>query len=94
MPPREIVGALAIAVFLRDVAARGDFRQVRLTPTWANGRPTVVARRIAADGALNPHGILVLDIAEGRIAGFDAFIDAKFLPIFGYSAAPFPARSP
>jgi RNA polymerase sigma-70 factor, ECF subfamily len=88
MPEREIVGARAIALFLRDVAARGDFRQVRLTPTLANGRPAVVAHRIAANGSLIPHGILVVDIAEGRIAGFDAFIDAKFLPIFGYPAAP------
>ncbi|HWF54223.1 MAG TPA: RNA polymerase subunit sigma-70 [Solirubrobacteraceae bacterium] len=86
MPPRpSVAGARAIAGFLRD-AAHGDFATMRLTATRANGRPAVVVQRIAADGSLLPHGILVLEVSGGRIAGFDAFIDARFLPGFGFPA--------
>jgi RNA polymerase sigma-70 factor (ECF subfamily) len=95
MPPRpSVVGALAIARFLRDRASGGELSRMRLSPTWANGRPALVAQRIADDGSLLPHGILVVEVSDGRIAGFDAFIDAKFLPIFGFPAAPIRTRSP
>jgi RNA polymerase sigma-70 factor (ECF subfamily) len=95
MPPQpSIVGALAIATFFRDQAADGDFAKMRLIATRANGRTAVVAHRIAEDGALVPHGILVLEVSGGRIAGFDAFIDARFLPVFGFPAATNSARSP
>ncbi len=88
MPDRELVGAREIALFFRDVAAGGDLRTLRLTPTRANGRPAVVFHSIANDGTLIPHGVQVIEIAGGRIAGFDAFIDAKFLPAFGFAATP------
>jgi RNA polymerase sigma-70 factor (ECF subfamily) len=88
MPDRELVGAREIGLFLRDVAAAGDLRKMRLTPTRANGRPAVVFHRIADDGTLIAHGVQVIEIADGRIAGFDAFIDAKFLPVFGFAATP------
>jgi RNA polymerase sigma-70 factor (ECF subfamily) len=88
MPDRELVGAREIGLFFRDVAAGGDLRTLRLTPTRANGRPAVVFHRIADDGTLIPHGVQVIEIADGRIAGFDAFIDAKFLPVFGFAATP------
>jgi RNA polymerase sigma-70 factor (ECF subfamily) len=67
---------------------------MRLAPTWANGRPASVVHRIADDGSSLPHGILVIEVSDGRIAGLDAFIDAKFLPVFGFPAAPIRARSP
>ncbi|OAI38643.1 hypothetical protein AYO39_03530 [Actinobacteria bacterium SCGC AG-212-D09] len=88
MPDRELVGAREIGLFFRDIAALGDLRTLRLTATWANGRPAVVFHRIADDGTLIPHGVQVIEIAGGRIAGFDAFIDAKFLPVFGFAATP------
>jgi RNA polymerase sigma-70 factor (ECF subfamily) len=95
MPPQpSVVGALAVATFFRDGPAQGDFGRVRLTGTRANGRAALVAQRIADDGSLLPHGILVLDVARGRIAGFDAFIGARFLPVFGFPAVPMSARSP
>jgi RNA polymerase sigma-70 factor, ECF subfamily len=95
MPPKPSVeGALAIARFMRDVAAGGDLSGMRLAPTWANGRPAIVAHRIADDGSLRPHGILIVEVSGGRIAGFDAFIDAKFLPVFGFPAALIRDRSP
>jgi RNA polymerase sigma-70 factor, ECF subfamily len=88
MPDRELVGAREIGLFFRDVAAHGDLRTLRLTPTWANGRPAVVFHQIADDGTLIPHGVQVIEIANGRIDGFDAFIDAKYLPAFGFAATP------
>jgi RNA polymerase sigma-70 factor (ECF subfamily) len=87
MPDRELVGAREVALFLRDVAAGGEFASMRLTPTWANGRPAVVAQTVGEDGSLHPHGILVLEVRDDRIAGFDAFIDPRFLPVFGFPAA-------
>ena len=88
MPDRELVGAREIGRFLRDVAACGDLRNMGLTAAWANGRPAVVFHGIAVDGALIPHGIQVIEIADGLIAGFDAFIDARFLSAFGFATTP------
>ncbi len=89
MPPQPSVrGAMAIAIFFRDRASGGDFSRMRLTPTWANGRPAVVAQRIDDDGALVPHGVLVLDVDGDRVGGIDAFIDPRLLPRFGFPGAP------
>jgi hypothetical protein len=79
---------------MRDLAAGGELSRLRLSPTWENGRPAVVAQRVAYDGSLLAHGILVIEVSDGRIAGFDAFIGSKFLPAFGFPAAPSRARSP
>jgi RNA polymerase sigma-70 factor (ECF subfamily) len=89
MPPQpSITGAREITTFLRDVAARGEFTRMRLTPTRANGRPAVVIHRIADDGSLVPHGVKVLEISGGLIAGWDAFIDAKLPALFGSRPMP------
>jgi RNA polymerase sigma-70 factor, ECF subfamily len=89
MPPQpDLIGAREIATFLREVAAGGDFARLRLTPTWANGRPAAIAQHIASDGSIHPHGVLVLETCGGRIAGYDAFIDPRFLPRFGFPAEP------
>jgi RNA polymerase sigma-70 factor, ECF subfamily len=94
MPPRpSVLGARPVASFFRD-AAHGHFANIQLTATRANGGPAVVMHEVAPDGALSPHGILVIELAGGRIAGFDAFIDARFLPRFGFPAVPISARSP
>jgi hypothetical protein len=79
---------------LRDEASGGDLSAMRLSPTWANGRPALVAQRIGDDGSLRPHGILVMDVADGRVVGFDAFIGARFLPAFDFPATPTRVRSP
>jgi RNA polymerase sigma-70 factor (ECF subfamily) len=90
MPPqRALEGAPAIVTFLREVAAFGDLANIRLTPTWANGRPAVVMQRRGAGGGLVPHGILVLEVVGERIVGIDAFPDPALLPRFG-----FPAEAP
>jgi RNA polymerase sigma-70 factor, ECF subfamily len=94
MPPQpSVVGARAVATFLGE-AAHGDLAKLKLTATRANGRTAVVVHRVAEDGSLLPHGILVLEVFGGQIAGFDAFIDARFLPDFGFPAVPISARSP
>src|SRR4051794_7064880 len=88
MPPRAAVhGVAAIARFFRETAAGGDLARIRLAPTWANGRPAVAMRRRTEAGALEPHGILVLEVAGETIAGFDAFTDPELLPLFGFPAS-------
>jgi RNA polymerase sigma-70 factor, ECF subfamily len=85
MPPQpSLRGAAAVAAFLRQTAARGDLSRIRLTPTRANGHPAVVAQRRSADGGLEPHGVLVLEVRGDRIAGIEAFIDPSLLPRFGF----------
>jgi RNA polymerase sigma-70 factor (ECF subfamily) len=85
MPPQpSLLGAAAVATFFREKAARGDLSSMRLTPTRANGRPAVVAQRRSADGGLEPHGVLVLEVGGDRIAGIDAFIKPSLLPRFGF----------
>src|ERR671937_731437 len=81
MPPQpSVLGAAAIARFFRETAARGDLSRMRLTPSRANGRPAVVVQRRFADGGLEPHGVLVLEVGGDRIAGIDAFINPSLLP--------------
>src|SRR5690349_18912498 len=81
MPPQpSVAGAPAVARFFRETAAGGDLRRMRLTPTSANGRPAVVVQRRREDGRLCPHGVLVLEVADGAVAGVDAFIDPSLLP--------------
>jgi hypothetical protein len=95
MPPQpSVVGALAVMRFLRDAASGGELSAMRLSPTWANGRQALVAQRIGDDGSLRPHGILVMDVADGRVVGFDAFIGSRFLAAFGFPATPTRVRSP
>jgi hypothetical protein len=85
MPPEpSVLGAVAVVTFFRERAARGDLSRMRLTPTRANGRPAVVVQRRSADGGLEPHGALVLEVGGDRIAGIDAFIEPSLLPRFGF----------
>lgn len=95
MPPQpSVVGALPIMRFLRDAASGGTLSAMRLTPTWANGRPALIAQRVGEDGRLRPHGLLVLEVAADRVAGIDAFIGPQVLVPFGVPAPAHPARSP
>ena len=83
MPPRAAVrGVAAIARFFRETAAGGDLRAITLAPTRANGRPAVAMHRRSAAGALEPHGILVLEMLGESIVGFDAFTDPALVPLF------------
>ncbi|HYZ29566.1 MAG TPA: RNA polymerase subunit sigma-70 [Thermoleophilaceae bacterium] len=87
MPPQPALrGGLEIARFFLEAIARGDLTRIRHRPTWANGRPAVTIEVRADDGSWTAHGISVLVIEEGRIAGIDAFLDPKLLPRFGVPA--------
>jgi RNA polymerase sigma-70 factor (ECF subfamily) len=84
MPPQpSVIGAAAVVRFFRDTVARGDLSRMRLTPTRANGRPAVAVQRRTPDGGLAPHGVLVLEVAGGAVAGIDAFIKPSLVPRFG-----------
>ncbi len=84
MPPlASMSGGPQIARFFLEDIAQGDLTRIRHRPTWANGRPAVTIEVRADDGTWIPHGISVLDIEEGQIAGIDAFLDPKLLPRFG-----------
>jgi RNA polymerase sigma-70 factor, ECF subfamily len=84
MPPRpSIRGANDVASFLLGEAAHGDLRQMRFTVTRANGRPALMVHGRAEDGTLTPHGVKVLEVAGGRIAGYDAFIAPRYVAMFG-----------
>ena len=95
MPPQpSVLGALPVMRFLREVASGGDLSAMRLSPTWANGRPALIAQRVGDDGSLRPHGILVMDVADGLVVGFDAFIGSRFLSGFGFPGPRTRDRSP
>jgi len=84
MPPRpSIRGANAIASFLLEEAAHGDLRRMRFTVSRANGRPALIVHGRADDGTLVAHGVKVLEVAGGRIAGYDAFIAPRYVAMFG-----------
>jgi len=84
MPPRpSIRGAMAVASFLLGEAAHGDLRRMRFTVTRANSRPALVVHGRADDGTLVAHGVKVLEVAGGQIAGYDAFIAPRYVAMFG-----------
>ncbi len=84
MPPQpSMTGGLRIARFFLETVAHGDLTRIRHRPTWANGRPAVTIEVRAEDGSWIPHGISVLEIDEGEIAGIDAFLDPTLVPRFG-----------
>jgi RNA polymerase sigma-70 factor (ECF subfamily) len=84
MPPmpywfagRERIGRFLAAVVLTEA---GRFA---LVPTAANGQPAFAAYIRGTDGSLRAHGIQVLTIASGRIAGVVSFNDGDLLVRFG-----------
>ncbi|HLJ02757.1 MAG TPA: sigma factor-like helix-turn-helix DNA-binding protein, partial [Solirubrobacteraceae bacterium] len=88
MPPQAALeGGVRIARFFLEAVAQGDLTRIRHRATWANGRPAVTIELRAEDGSWIPHGISVLEIEHGRIAGIDAFLDPALLPRFGVPAS-------
>jgi RNA polymerase sigma-70 factor, ECF subfamily len=87
MPPQpSLSGGLQIAHFFLETVSRGDLTRIRHRPTRANGRPAVTIEARAEDGLWIPHGIAVLQIEQGQIAGIDAFLDPALPPRFGLRA--------
>jgi RNA polymerase sigma-70 factor, ECF subfamily len=84
MPPQpSLAGGVRIARFFLEIIAQGDLTRIRHRPTWANGRPAVTIEVRADEGVWVPHGISVLEIEDGQIAGIDAWLDPALLPRFG-----------
>jgi RNA polymerase sigma-70 factor (ECF subfamily) len=67
-------------------ACRGS----RLIPTVANGLPAFGQYRPSGPGgAFEPWALQVLELSEGRIVGFNAFLDVERLfPLFGLPPVP------
>jgi RNA polymerase sigma-70 factor (ECF subfamily) len=60
-----------------------ECRGSRLIATHANGCPAFGQYRIDPDGGFRPWALQVLEISEGRITGFHAFLDTERLfPLF------------
>lgn len=84
MPPLpEVRGAIHVARFLLETASGGDPRTMSFVATSANGRPALMVRRREPDGTLVPHGVKVLQVEDGLLAGYDAFIDPRYVAMFG-----------
>jgi RNA polymerase sigma-70 factor (ECF subfamily) len=89
MPPQPSrTGGPQIARFFLETIARGDLTRIRHRATWANGRPAVTIEVRGDDATWVPHGIAVLNIAAGQIAGIDAYLNPTLLPRFGIPAGP------
>jgi len=85
MPPQpSLLGPVAIGAFFENLCGGGGLDRIRVFPTRANGRPAVAMHWREDAGGVHPHGILVLDVVDDTIAGFDAFIDPALLPLFGF----------
>jgi hypothetical protein len=67
-------GAAAIGEFFATVPGEGDLSRVQLVPTRANLRPALAAY---FDG--EAYGIMVFEVAEGRIAEIVGFANAAKL---------------
>lgn len=90
MPPFPLwlQGLADIRRFLAGMQEEGGAdRLVRLR---ANGSPAVAVYRPDAEGVPRPYGLMVLDVAERRIAAIHAFLDTSIFAAFGL-ADQFPA---
>jgi RNA polymerase sigma-70 factor (ECF subfamily) len=64
----------------RGVGCRGS----RLIPTAACGSPAFAQYRAGTDGVHQPWALIVLELADDRIAAWNSFLDTEALfPLFG-----------
>ena len=84
MPPQEsIVGDRAIGNFFATGPCGGSDLVTHVAATWANGRPAVVMHRDLPDGSgVEPHGVLVFEVTDGKITAFDAYIAGRHAELF------------
>jgi len=86
MPPvtLEYQGPVAIAGFLRDIAAWRGPRRYRLVPTRANGQPAYgFYVQDEGDPVFRGHGMIVLTLEGDRISAITRFIDNSTIRWFG-----------
>jgi RNA polymerase sigma-70 factor, ECF subfamily len=84
MPPYDLwlQGADQIRAWMLGPGA--DCRGSRLLPVVANGSPAFGQYRRSPDGGHAPWSLQVLEIAGGRIVGFNAFLEVdRLFPLFG-----------
>jgi RNA polymerase sigma-70 factor (ECF subfamily) len=84
MPPYTLWlrGPEAIRAWL--LGRGGGCEGSRLVPTRASGAPAFGQYRPAPGGGHAPWGLIVLDVAEGRVTGWTTFLDTETLfPLFG-----------
>jgi RNA polymerase sigma-70 factor, ECF subfamily len=64
----------------------------RLVPVAANGSPAFAQYApTGPGGALVPWAVVVVEVADGRIAGWTSFLDAaRLFPLFGLPLEPTP----
>jgi RNA polymerase sigma-70 factor (ECF subfamily) len=87
MPPEPaVIGADAIAEFLRSVAPGGTYANFHQTPRWANGRPAVTTSMWSATGELVPHAISLLMVEDGEIVAIETFLDPALAARFESAA--------
>jgi RNA polymerase sigma-70 factor (ECF subfamily) len=88
MPPQEsIIGNAAICEFFATGPCGGSDLVTHVAPGWANGRPAVVMHRDLPEGGVEPHGVLVFEVADGKIIGFDAYIAGHHAELFDADSA-------
>ena len=86
MPPvtLEYQGPVAIAAFLRSIAAWHGSRRYRLIPARANGQPAYGL--YVTDGpatVFGSHGLIVLTLEGDRISAITRFVDNGVMEWFG-----------
>jgi RNA polymerase sigma-70 factor, ECF subfamily len=90
MPPYELWlrGAEEIRAWMLGPGA--ECRGSRMVPTVANGSPAFGQYRPSGlDGRHEPWALQVLEIADGKVVGLNAFLDtARLFPLFGLPEHP------
>ena len=83
MPPQpSIAGSRSIVDFFAAGPCLGTAGVTTVEPATANGRPAVIMHRLRADGTDELHGVLVLEVRDRMIVGFDAYIEARHVELF------------
>ena len=73
-----------LAVVQEKLTSQGRLGPVaRLLPTTANGCPAFGQYRVDPAGGHAPWALQVLEISDGRIAAFNAFLDTSLFAAFG-----------
>jgi RNA polymerase sigma-70 factor (ECF subfamily) len=87
MPPDTLwfSGRDSFASFVAATILAGDARgRVRLLPAAANGQPTfALYQRGEEEGVYRALGIMVLALANDRVAEITGFMDPSLFPRFG-----------
>jgi RNA polymerase sigma-70 factor, ECF subfamily len=84
MPPFTlwVTGREAVAALIAAQCPTGP-GEVRMVPTRANGCPAFASYHRDADGVHRAHGVHVLTLVPGAVAGVVAFLAPGLFPAFG-----------